>query len=177
MPAKLAVDAGEALRLEEGRVAPGRTEGVLELLRVSGVEPSPFSMQEADACMVATDASEQVVGFVQGFARGDTLFVCQICVHPTLRRCGLATRMMDALAAVHGAAHVEASVTPADTELRDTIRHFAMAHHCPCTVAGKWQLEERFPTSRRALTQFLYRVGPLVHKDHLEALTPAYSRL
>eukprot|EP00413_Alexandrium_margalefii_P028041 CAMPEP_0204575824 /NCGR_PEP_ID=MMETSP0661-20131031/41421_1 /ASSEMBLY_ACC=CAM_ASM_000606 /TAXON_ID=109239 /ORGANISM="Alexandrium margalefi, Strain AMGDE01CS-322" /LENGTH=181 /DNA_ID=CAMNT_0051584503 /DNA_START=57 /DNA_END=602 /DNA_ORIENTATION=+ len=176
--AMLQVGGGEALRVEGGKVSQDRAEGILRLLKVSGLEPSPFSLDEADASMVALDSSGEVVGFVQGFMRGDTVCLCQVCVHPSLRRCGLATRMLEALASGRHAKTVEASVMPNNMELRDTIRLFASAHRCPCTLTGKWQLEERFPTSRKALTQFLYRVGPLAYKDHLDsATTAALSRL
>mmetsp|Transcript_141991 Transcript_141991/g.395753 ORF Transcript_141991/g.395753 Transcript_141991/m.395753 type:complete len:87 (+) Transcript_141991:1-261(+) len=86
--------------------------------------------------------------------------------------------MVEALVAGHGAMHVEASVMPGDVELRDTIRRFASARRCPCTVVGQWQLEERFQTSRKALTQYLYRVGPLVYEGQADtAGSGSWSRL
>ncbi|WP_019340531.1 diaminobutyrate acetyltransferase [Stutzerimonas stutzeri] len=73
----------------------------------------------ADTSIAATDADDQLVGFISGYcppARPDTLFVWQVAVDASMRGQGLALRMLMALIArvarEQGVSHLETTISP-----------------------------------------------------------------
>lgn len=91
------------------------------------------------ATSLAAVSAGEVVAFVAAYrppSRLETLFVWQIGVDASARRCGLARRLLDgllALPASEGVTHLEATVTPANTASRRLFAAFARSRGLPCT--------------------------------------------
>lgn len=118
----------------------------------------------ADTCVVAEDESG-LVGFVAAYRPPDdlaVLFVWQICVAPSSRGKGLATRMLCWLIERHhgqGVTHLEATVTPSNHRSQRLFRGIARAYAADC-VESEWLQGNDFPDPGYEDEQ-LFRIGPL----------------
>ena len=110
------------------------------------------------------EADSELLGFVAAYvppAKPDTVFVWQVGVHLGARGLGIASSLLDALAARGACADVrflEATVTPSNAASRRLFESFAQRHGAPFA----WS--EGYPSAffeRAHEPENLIRVGPL----------------
>ena len=118
----------------------------------------------AETCVVA-ELDGKVVGFATAYrppTKPDCLFVWQIGIDASVRRCGLALRMLQHLLALPASANVrfvEANVAPTNNASRRLFHKLAESLQVPCL------LETGFPAdlfgSGDHEEEELLRIGPL----------------
>lgn len=115
----------------------------------------------AESCVLARSPSGELEGFLLGYRvpdRPGTYFVWQVGVHPRARGRGLATQMLDHVAARLRVSHVEATVGEGNDASDRLFRAFARAHAADLKVGAGFPAH-LFPTPHEA--ERLYRIGPL----------------
>ncbi|GGV81349.1 L-2,4-diaminobutyric acid acetyltransferase [Streptomyces thermoviolaceus subsp. apingens] len=120
----------------------------------------------AATSVVARDAAGEVVGFVTGYVRPDrprTLLVWQVAVAASHRGRGLASRMLDALAArvagERGLTTLETTITPGNTASERLFASFAARHGAGLEREVLFAAEQ-FPDGPHD-PEVLHRIGPL----------------
>ncbi|MGA5580713.1 diaminobutyrate acetyltransferase [Streptomyces thermodiastaticus] len=120
----------------------------------------------AATSVVARDAPGEVVGFVTGYVRPDrprTLLVWQVAVAASHRGRGLASRMLDALAArvagERGLTTLETTITPGNTASERLFASFAARHGAGLEREVLFAAEQ-FPDGPHD-PEVLHRIGPL----------------
>ncbi|GHF63923.1 L-2,4-diaminobutyric acid acetyltransferase [Streptomyces thermodiastaticus] len=120
----------------------------------------------AATSVVARDAGGEVVGFVTGYVRPDrprTLLVWQVAVAASHRGRGLASRMLDALAArvagERGLTTLETTITPGNTASERLFASFAARHGAGVEREVLFAAEQF--TDGPHDPEVLHRIGPL----------------
>jgi L-2,4-diaminobutyric acid acetyltransferase len=114
------------------------------------------------ASSVVAEAGDGLAGVVLGLRPPDdstTLFVWQVGVAPAHRGEGLGLQMLRWLIDTTRPAHLEATVTPANTASDRLFRAVARHHDVPCEVTP-WASIDDFPGDGHA-PEDRYRIGPL----------------
>jgi len=123
-----------------------------------------LSEHHADTCVLAEDASGQVVGFVSAYIpprQPDVLFVWQVAVHPSARGGGLGRRMLRHLLerpAVRSVQYIETTVGPDNAASRGVFAGLARQLRADCIDNALFEPELFGPEGHEE--ERLLRIGP-----------------
>lgn len=104
--------------------------------------------------------------------RPETLFVWQIGVDGSARRCGLGRRLLDQLLqlpACAGVTHLEATVTPSNTASRRLLESFARTRGVECIFDASAGFPATLFGGAGHEQEDRVRIGPLVASERLLA--------
>lgn len=129
-------------------------------------ENSPYAYlmwcEHFAATSVVAEVDGEPAGFVLGFRppeRPSVLFVWQVGVSDRCRGLGIASRMLDELAARDpGVTALEATVTPSNAPSQGLFRAFARRRACACREAP--HLEARHFPGGEHEPETLFHIGP-----------------
>eukprot|EP00930_Biecheleria_cincta_P020622 TRINITY_DN15473_c3_g1_i2.p1 TRINITY_DN15473_c3_g1~~TRINITY_DN15473_c3_g1_i2.p1 ORF type:complete len:379 (-),score=36.94 TRINITY_DN15473_c3_g1_i2:373-1509(-) len=178
LPKTICAKGGQAVELRF--VRPGDGAAMWRLARDAKLDLNSaylyqlVCLQFAETSLLAVDsATGAALGYIHGHkppGRDDTLFVWQIGVDPSNHYRGIASEMLDALAAATGVKFLEATITPGNEASHRLFQKFARRHNAAFDVQENWVRSEDFPEEPKMpgydCSEHLYRIGPLTHEIH-----------
>ncbi|MFH1303060.1 MAG: diaminobutyrate acetyltransferase [Planctomycetota bacterium] len=125
-----------------------------------------------DTCVIA-ELNSKVVGFLSAYyppQRANTIFIWQAAVDSSLRSCGVASRMLDALLSRQvdrDVNYLETTITPSNQSSQKLFRSLAKRLKTECRTSGGFS-SELFGEAKAHETEELYQLGPF-------SLKPVYG--
>lgn len=121
-----------------------------------------------DTC-VLTEHDSRIVGFLSAYCpphRENTIFIWQAAVDSSMRGCGVASRMLDALLSresLSDITHLETTITPSNKSSQKLFRSLAKRLNTECRTHSGFS-SDLFGEAEEHEPEELYQLGPFTLK-------------
>ncbi|QDT44474.1 L-2,4-diaminobutyric acid acetyltransferase [Gimesia alba] len=129
-----------------------------------------------DTCVIA-ESDSKIVGFLSAYhppQQENTIFIWQAAVDRSVRSCGVASRMLDALLSRQINSHVnylETTITPSNQSSQKLFRSLAKRLNTECRTCNGFS-SELFGEAEEHEPEELYQIGPFSLKPNFGEKSP-----